>query len=354
MDVENLVRRSVAGLGPQVYPSTERGVLLMDANTNLMGRNPAVERAARRLASIDVNQYPTCLSDELRAAIAKEHGLSAEEVLVGNGSDEVLDVVCKTFLNPGDLVAIPTPTFVMYSFFARIHQGAAVEVPLRGPAWQLDVEGILRVRPKITFVASPNNPTGNAFPRPDLERLLAESPGVVVVDEAYADFCGQDFASQVRRYENLIVSRTFSKSHGLAGLRVGYGVSNRKILEKLQRAKTPLTLNSVSEAIALEALADKTFMRESVKAVAGERVRLSGLLRELGFRPQETDANFMIVDLGVPSGSARAFLRGRGIVTREMGDFKGLETYIRVTVGKPEHNDRLAAELKNWKLSCSR
>ena len=352
MDVEKLIRRSLAGLEPQVYPSTERGVLLMDANTNLIGRNPAVERAAKRLASIDLQQYPTCLSDDLRAALAKEHGLSSEEVLVGNGSDEILDVICKTFCNPGDLIAIPVPTFVMYAFFARVHLGSPVEAPLQGPSWQLDLDLILRVRPKILFVASPNNPTGNAFPKEDLERLITESPGVVVVDEAYADFCGQDFASQVRRFDNLIVTRTFSKSHGLAGLRVGYGASNRKLVARMECAKTPLTLSAISEAIALEALADKTFMKESVRVIQAERARLSDLLRELGFRPQKTDANFLIVDLGRPSDGARSFLRGRGIATREMSDFRGLENYLRVTVGRPEHNDRLVAELNRWKTAC--
>src|SRR6185295_12839128 len=110
--------------------------------------------AAKRLGSIDVQQYPTSLSDDLRAAIAKEHGLSPEEVLVGNGSDEILDVICKTFCNPGDLIAIPSPTFVMYAFFARVHLGKPVEAPLQPPEWQLDVDLILRLRPKILFVAS--------------------------------------------------------------------------------------------------------------------------------------------------------------------------------------------------------
>jgi histidinol-phosphate aminotransferase len=354
LDVETLVRRSIAGLEPQVYPCTQRGALLLDANTNLIGRNPALDRAVKRLDSLDLTQYPSCLSDELRAALAKEHGLSPDEVLVGNGSDEVLDVVCKAFCNPGDPIGIPTPAFVMYGFFAKVHQGSAVEIPLQLPGWQLDVEGILRARPKITFIASPNNPTGNAFPKADLERVLAGSPGLVVVDEAYADFCGQDFASQVRRYENLIVTRTFSKSHGLAGLRVGYALANRKVLQKLECAKTPLSLGSLSEAVALEALADKTFMKESLRVVRSERVRLAELLRDLGFRPQPSDANFMIVDLGVPSEPARQYLAGRGIMTRAMGDFKGLERYLRVTVGRPEHSDRLVAELKNWKVSCSR
>ncbi|HXG59964.1 MAG TPA: histidinol-phosphate transaminase [Planctomycetota bacterium] len=354
MDLEHLLRRSVAGTQPPTYPGPEPGVLRLDANTNLIGRNPAIDRGVRRAATIDFNQYPTCLSDELRAALAREHGLSPDEVLVGDGSDEVLDVLCKTFVNPGDVVACASPSFVMYSFFGKLHLARVVEVPLRRPGWTLDVDALLQVRAKIVFVASPNNPTGNAVPADDLERLIEGSPGIVLLDEAYADFCGQDFARRVREFENVVVSRTFSKSHGLAALRVGYGLANRRLMEKLYCAKTPLTLSALSEAIALEALADKSFMRETVETVRRERVRLAERLRDLGFRPEPTDANFMIVDLGTPSASARAFLRARGIVTRDMGDFKGLENHLRVTVGRPEHTDRLVAALAEWKVSCSR
>ena len=160
----SLIRRSLAGLEPQVYPSTEQGVLLMDANTNLIGRNPAVDRAAKRLATLDLQQYPTCLSDDLRAAVAKEHGLSPEEVLVGNGSDEILDVICKTFCNPGDPIAIPVPTFVMYAFFARVHLASPVEAPLQWPSWQLDVDLILRVRPKIAVRRVAEQSDGKRLP----------------------------------------------------------------------------------------------------------------------------------------------------------------------------------------------
>ena len=354
MDVEKLIRRSVAGMVPPTYPGPEPGVLRMDANTNLIGRNPALERATRRLSEIDFNQYPTCLSDDLRAALAREHGVAPDQILVGDGSDEVLDVVFKAFCNPGETVAFPTPTFVMYDFFAKLHLASVVAVPLKLPGFGLDVDLLLRARPKLLFIASPNNPTGNAFPREELERLITESPGIVLLDEAYADFCGQDFAAQVDRYENLIVSRTFSKSHGLAGLRVGYGLANRKVMEKLYCAKTPLTMNAFSEAVALEALADKTFVRETITVVTRERERLARLLEGLGFRPAKSDANFMIVDLGVPSDPARAFLRGKAIVTRAMRDFKGLENFIRVTVGRPEHSDLLVTALKEWKASCSR
>lgn len=339
------------GLKSPDYPPPEPCVLRMDANTNLMGLNPAVERVACRLAGLDLQQYPSCLSDPLRDALAREHGVSRDEILVGDGSDEMLDVVCKTFLNPGDTIVYPVPTFVMYAFLGRVHMARAVEVPLRKPGYGLDVDGLLRARAKIAFIASPNNPTGNAFAPADLDRLLRESQGLVLIDEAYADFCGQEFVSQVRKYDNLIVSKTFSKSHGLAGLRVGYAVASKGIMEKMVRAKTPITLGTISEAIALEALADKTFCREGIAIVRKERERLAGLLAALGFRPEKTDANFLIVDLGVPSDGARAFLRRKGILTRAMGDFPGLEKHLRVTVGRPEHNDRLAAALKEWKSS---
>ncbi len=349
MDIEKLLRRSVAGMEPPTYPGPEPGFLRMDANTNLIGRNPAVERVARRMAAIELNQYPSCLSDDLRDAIAREHGLSRDEVVVGDGSDEVLDLLCKAFVNPGDLVACAAPSFVMYAFFGKLHLARVVEVPLRRPGWTLDVDALLGAGPKLVFVASPNNPTGNAVPPGDLERLVRGCPGLVLVDEAYADFCGQDFARRVREFENLIVSRTFSKSHGLAGLRVGYGLANRRLMARMLPAKTPLTLPAISEAIALEALADKTFMRETVEAVKRERVRLAEGARGLGLRPEPTDANFMIIDLGRASAPARAFLKGKGILTRDMGDFKGLENYLRVTVGRQEHNDRLIGALGEWK-----
>jgi histidinol-phosphate aminotransferase len=354
LDVEKLLRRSVVGMEPPTYPGPDPGYLRMDANTNLVGRNPAVDRVARRMSEIDLNQYPSCLSDALREALAREHGVRADEVLVGDGSDEVLDVVCKAFINPGDVVACPTPSFVMYAFFGKIHLGKVVEAALRRPGWTLDVDEILSANAKVTFIASPNNPTGNVLPTADLERLLRESRGFVVVDEAYADFCSQDFSRRIGEYENLIVSRTFSKSYGLAGLRVGYGLANRRVMEKLYCAKTPLTLPAISEAVALEALADKSFRNETVALIRKERERLAGGLRSLGFAPQPTDANFMIVDLGVPSGPARAFLKSKGILTREMGDFKGLESFIRVTVGRPEHNDRLVEALRQWRDAAGR
>lgn len=335
MNVDDFLRRAIAGTKPPTYPGNDAGFLRMDANTNLIGPNPAAR-------GMELNHYPSAVSAELVSALEKKHGAP---VIVGDGSDEVIDFITKAFVNPGDVIAIPTPTFVMYAFYARINLARVLEVPL-GPDFALDADALLRTKAKIYFVASPNNPTGNRFD--DLERLVRLAPGIVVIDEAYADFCGQDYASRVNEFDNLIVLRTFSKSYGLAGLRVGYAVGRKELIEKLYCVKPPFDVGTLNEAIALEALGHEGFVRDTIQVVQLERARLAKELEALGFRACRSDANFMLVEVG-RGREAREFLHGRRILTRDLGDFPGLERYLRVTVGRPEHNDRLVGALKEWR-----
>lgn len=335
MNVDDFLRRAIAGTKPPTYPGNDPGFLRMDANTNLVGANPAAR-------GFELNHYPSAISAALVRALEAKHGGS---VIVGDGSDEVIDFITKAFVNPGDLIAYPVPTFVMYGFYARINLARVLEVPL-GADFGLEVDALLKTRAKIYFVASPNNPTGNRFE--DLERLVRTAQGIVVIDEAYADFCGQDFASRVNEYDNLIVLRTFSKSYGLAGLRVGYAVGRKEIIEKLYCVKPPFDVGTLNEAIALEALKHDEFVRDTIQVVKLERVRLAKELADLGFRPCRSDANFLLVDVG-RGREARQFLHDRKILTRDLGDFAGLEKYIRVTVGRPELNDRLLGALKEWR-----
>jgi histidinol-phosphate aminotransferase len=311
----------------------------MDANTNLVGTNPA----AARVAALELNHYPSPVSADLCAAIARHHGLGPENVIVGNGSDEIIDFVTKAFVNPGDVVAVPSPTFVMYPFYARVNLARLAEVPLKRPGFGLDVDGLLRVKAKLLFVASPNNPTANAFSRESLESLLLASPGIVVIDEAYADFCGQDMAARVREHENLLVLRTFSKAHGLAGLRVGYALGNRELIDRLYCVKPPFTVGALPEAIAIEALKDLSFLRECVRVIAAERERISRAVKT-----ERSDANFLLIEVG-DGRRAREHLYSRRILTRDMGDFPGMGAYLRATIGRPEHNDRLLEALREWK-----
>ncbi len=320
----------------------------MDGNTNLCGQNPAVERVAARAGRLELNHYPSPVSTRLREAIAHHHGLDPSEVIVGNGSDEVIDFVTKAFVNPGEIVAFPSPTFVMYPFYARVNLAQIVQTPLARPGFELDAEALASCRGKVTFLASPNNPTGNAFPPDSIRALLGKAAGIVVLDEAYGDFCGQDWASQIREWDRLLVLRTFSKAHGLAGLRVGYAVGNADLIGALARVKPPFDVGTFAEEVALEALADPTFLRASVGAIRRERDRLSGDVAELGFRPCRSDANFILIEVEDGPG-AREFLRSRKILTRDLSDFAGLEGYLRVTVGRPEENDRFVEALAEWK-----
>src|SRR5262245_57741984 len=224
MDIDGLFRKSARDLRPVGAPSPEEGLLHLDANTNLFGPNPAIRRVLERESAGDFAQYPAPMHDTLRAALAAHHGLDPGEILVGAGADELIDVAVRAFVNPGDPVVVAVPTFELYSFCARIEHGRVVETPLR-PDFTLDLEAMIRTKGKLTFVASPNNPTGNAQEAPLLEQLIRSSPGIVVIDEAYAEFCDQDFLDRVHEFPNLVVLRTFSKAHGLAGLRVGYAAA---------------------------------------------------------------------------------------------------------------------------------
>jgi histidinol-phosphate aminotransferase len=342
---EDWMRRALVHLKSYVYPALAGGVLRMDANTNLIGLNPAIERVARRLADLELNHYPSAFSDSLRAEIARHHGIPSECVIVGNGSDEVIDFVCKAFLEPGEVVGLVAPSFVMQSFYGRVNLGRPVEIPLVPGEFRLEVDALLRLRAKIVMIASPNNPTGNAFAAADLDRLIESSRGIVVIDEAYAEFCGQNFLARAPRTENLIVLRTFSKAHGLAGLRIGYGCATQEMIERLHRVKPPFTVGGFSEEVAIEALRDLSFMEQTVRIVSEERVRLAEGLGKLGATPYRCDANFLMADLGRTAAPVAEALRRAGIHIRPMGDFAGYESCIRLTVGRPEHNRRFLEAL---------
>lgn len=336
---EELLRKALRGTDTPPYPPAGDGALRMDANTNLFGVNPAVARA---LASpMDVAQYPTAFADDLRAALSEEYALTPDHVIVGNGSDEVFDFITKAFLEPGDVICCPTPSFVMFPFYGRVNHGRVVEVPLKDN-FQPDTEAMLAAKPKLIFLASPNNPTGNVFDTVRIRTLLQRSKGLVVVDEAYVDFCTQNGVAALAKHRNLIVTRTFSKVHGLAGIRVGYAVSHDDIVDCLYRAKPPFTVSALSERIAVEALKDKAFAQECVRLVAEEKVFLAHEFRARGFTPYPTDANFVLVRAPRPVAGP---LRQRGVWVRDLKDFASVSDCIRVTVGPRAANERLFAAL---------
>mgnify|MGYP000707667165 CR=1 FL=1 len=345
--LDRLLRRTVRSLSAPVYPAPARGAVPMDANTSLFGAHPALRRAARRLDRLALDQYPTGNSDPLRDAIAARWGLRRGNVVIGNGSDELFDLVMKAFVNPGDRVAFPVPSFVMYPFYGGVNFGRLRPVPLRDrEGFALDVDGLRAARAKVTVIASPNSPTGNAFPADAIEAVLRDTPGMVVIDEAYAEFAGTAWVRKAARHPRLIVTRTFSKAYALAGLRVGYAVGSTATIDALLRVKPPFNVGTFAEAAAIEALRDRRFTERVVATIRAERPRVAAALRAAGARPHPSDANFLLVDVGRPAaGVARALARA-GFLVRRMDDWPGLETCLRVTLGPPALNDRFVRALR--------
>lgn len=343
MEPDPVLRPALRALEAPSYPAAGSGLLRMDGNTNLFGPNPAVAEVLRDFDPAELQHYPSGLHDDLRAAVARRHGLDPSEILIGAGSDELIDLVLRAFVAAGDRVAYPTPSFVMYAFYAKLAEAQRVEVPL-GPEWAIDVPGLIRSDAKVTLVATPNNPTGTAASDEDLERMLSKPGGLVVIDEAYAEYAGEDHARRIREFGNLIVLRTFSKAFGLAGLRVGYLCANRRLVDLLVRVKTPFTVSLLAERIAIRALVSMEYVTASCNMVAGERSRVRGLLGPLV--PVASRANFIVMRPGDRASQVAARLASDGILVRDLKGFPGMEGCLRATVGRPEHNDRLVAAVR--------
>lgn len=328
----------------RAYDEETSAGLNLAANTNLFGVNPALERALARLRPADLTEYPSLASTPLRQAVAQKLGVLPEQVVTGNGSNDLIDVICRTVLNPGDVVAFHQPTFSMIPLFAKENHARLVGVPLR-EAWTLDPAALLAAEAKLTFIVRPNNPTGNAFPRRDVERIVDQASGLVVLDEAYIEFLGgESFVKEIREgRDNLIVLRTFSKAHGMAGLRVGYAVAPLPIAVELNKVRGPYRLDALAETAASLALADDKFVQDTVAGVRLERPKLARTLEDRGFRVFRSDANFLFAEPGVDADVLALGLRKRGVFVREfVGD---LAPYLRVTVGPPAATARLAVAL---------
>jgi histidinol-phosphate aminotransferase len=337
--------RSVEALAEEVGVGVA-GVVKLDGNENPYGPSPRVKRALSRYPYFHI--YPDPYQKGLRKALADYVGLGEEFVVAGAGSDELIDLILRLFLDTGDRVINLPPTFGMYPFSTLVCGGEVVEVP-RDDDFHIDLEGAKKAvgpRTKVVFVASPNNPSGNTADTKDI-RVLLKTGLIVVVDEAYYEFCGETVAPLVARYDNLIVLRTFSKWAGLAGLRLGYGVFSPAIAEHIMKMKPPYNINAAAHVAALESLKDLEYLKGMVDAILKERERLFfELSRLLYMRPYSSRANFILCR--VMGGRAKYLwqgLRQRGVFVRYF-DTPRLRDFVRISVGRPEDTDTLLAAMK--------
>jgi len=346
---EEWVRSTVRDIPLYYNPKVQ--AVRMDTSTNVLGTNPSAREVLARSADLDLNQYPTPYSDGLRQALAQRYGLHEDNFVVGNGSDEALDIILKSFMEPGETVVAPYPSYVLHGFFVKINGGRFVTVDLR-PGFQLDADAMLAAKGKLIILCTHNNPTANTFDHADVERLVQEHDGPVVVDEAYGEYADRSFLPRVEEFDNLIVTRTFSKAYGLAGMRVGYMASNLKMAGIMQRIKIPYSLNQVSERAAIAALKDTTYVDMAVDLVRRERERLSQGLESLGFRTYPSQSNFILFKSPHPSGELVKRLAEKGVLVRNFGGLRMLENCLRTTIGTRELNDLLLTKLgevmKEW------
>jgi histidinol-phosphate aminotransferase len=339
-------------------------IIKVDANENPYGPSPMVAQALASYPYYHI--YPDPNHTVLREALESYVGVGREHLMLGTGSDELLDVVIRLFVQPGDAIVNCPPSFGMYPFLSSVAAARVVSVPRRED-WSIDVPAIEALyadnaspadvplgddveargaRPKLIFVASPNNPDGSVLPECDLERLLA-LPAVVVVDQAYVEFGGPDFAQWVPRYANLIVMRTFSKWAGLAGLRVGYGVFPVGIIGHLFKIKQPYNVNAAAQAAVLASLQDIDRLQARVRTLVAERERLyAGLLAIHYLAPYPSHSNFILNRVrGRDAADLKYALERHGVLVRYYST-AGLADCIRISVGTPEQNDRVLEALQ--------
>ena len=344
------IMRSTTRDFSKYYNPELNGELRLDTNTNVLGSNPAAEKYLRE-HSWDLNGYPNTYSDGLRQALAELYGLEADNIIAGNGSDEMLDVMFKTFMDMGDNSVVPVPSYTLYDYFVKLNGGKAIEVDLTDD-FQLDVDAMVKQDAKIAIMPSPNNPTGNCFRPKDVEEVLSRFNGIVVVDEAYAEYSDNPFVSRVEEFDNLVVLRTFSKAYAMAALRVGYAVSNKKLADMMICVKIPYSLNMISEGAAIAAVKDQDFVKRSVQMVREQRPILDSGLRKLGFETFPSDSNFILARSPIDHKVLVDGLKQRGVLIRDFGSKRRTENCIRTTVGTAEHNALLLEKAEEVISEC--
>jgi len=326
------------------------GMIKLDAMESPFDLPAAVSaKVAAAAASVPVNRYPDGGADALKATIVETFDLpGADRVILGNGSDELIQIITTALARPGAAVVAPEPSFEMYRIDALFAGLRYVGVPLR-PDFALDAEAMEkameRERPALVWLAYPNNPTGNLFAIAAIERVLHAAPGLVVVDEAYHAFAGASFLPRLDEFPNLLVLRTVSKI-GMAGLRLGYATAAPEWIAELDKIRPPYNLNALTQAVAPVLLAERRMLDEWAATLTGERARLEAELARLpGVTVFPSRTNFVLVR--VPDAPRRfESLRGAGILVKNRhGVHPLLEHCLRITVGAPAENDALLAAL---------
>jgi len=331
----------------------EAKIIKLASNENPLGMPESAKRAMVA-AMEDIARYPDANGFELKTALSQKYDVPPEWITLGNGSNDILELAAHAFVQQGDYAMYSEFSFAVYPLAVQATGGKPIVVPAKN--YGHDLPGFLAALTpavKLIFIANPNNPTGTFIGKTELETFLAAVPAsVVVLDEAYNEYLAPeqqyDSTAWVRRYPNLIVSRTFSKAYGLAGLRVGFGIAQPGITDLLNRIRQPFNVNTMAQAAAVAALGDKEFLAKSAQLNVQGYKQLTAAFDELGLEYVPSSGNFVLVRVGDDEGSGAAVnlaLLRRGFIVRPVGNY-GLPKFLRITIGLPEENAAFISALK--------
>jgi histidinol-phosphate aminotransferase len=326
---------------PLSSPTTE---LRLDMNESTTGCSPRVLAKLNSMDARTLAQYPRREAGE--KLVVDFLGVAPQQLLLTNGADEGIDLLCRAYLEPQDEIVIVVPTFAMYEVFAQMEHAKVVRVPA-GPDFSFPLERVLNSltgKTRIVVICNPNNPTGIDVPRSAIMQIVQAAPdAAILLDEAYFDFYGQTMIDQVGKLPNLFVARTFSKAYGLAGLRLGVMIGDQEQMSVLRRMASPFNVNAFAIECLAEALADREFVAGYVAQVIASRKWLHKELEKTGFKCWPSHGNFILCHFGEEKKSILEALRARGISLRDRPDCEGC---VRITIGEQQEMERLMAELK--------
>ncbi|MBI5415555.1 MAG: histidinol-phosphate transaminase [Candidatus Omnitrophica bacterium] len=328
-----------------------KDVIKLASNENPWGPSPKAVAAIRKEAR-QVNRYPDGDCYYLRQALARRLNISPRQLIFGNGSDEIIVLAARTFIRPGNEVIIARPSFLIYDIAATIAGARVKAVPLKN--FRYDLEGMKKAvskKTRIIFLGNPDNPSGQYFTQKQVERFLEglRRDILIFIDEAYHEYVqAPDYVDAIgllKRHKNILVTRTFSKMYGLAGLRVGYGIGDEETVDCLNRVREPFNVNSLAQAAALACLNDRPYYQKLAGEVGRQREALYAGLGKLGIKYIESCTNFVLMDMRRDASRIVRTLLSRGVIVRDMRGW-GLDRFIRVTIGTAAENERFLNALK--------
>lgn len=339
---------NMSGYVPGEQPKGLSRIIKLNTNENPYPPSPEAKKTLETFDWQRLNRYPDPVGQALREEIAAYHGVTPDMIICANGSDDILTIVSRCFIDPDHALACPDPTYSLYVSLAALQDAPCIRIPLlEGFDLPEDFEEQAKGA-SIIMLARPNAPTGNLYPKERMERLCETFDGAVFIDEAYADFSADNCAEFVKKYPNVIISRTFSKSRSLAGLRFGYAIAQPELIAQLMKAKDSYNISMLTQAVALAVFRDQAYLAKTVQAVKDSREALVKGLQEAGFKTVPSETNFVFAM--PPDGDGERFfkfLRTKNIIVRY---FPGAVTgkYVRITVGLPEEMDALFEAVKEY------